>query len=191
MEDPILKSLEISGSPMKTLEISKAKPPALTNADKDDKRSSLTNLIKRKWGGPKAQKISALFADKIPVISYEKNGSEERFEIWSLDSSLVARNDDRGKVADLGTARPVRFVNQNKVYLAYRIDGDRGIAIDLEMDTSLLKITNTAEEAWALIQSAKLARVFTDDITGRSKLMYMAAGGIVTLIGYFILLRFL
>jgi hypothetical protein len=172
-------------------------PLKIENADKDDPRSNPVKLIGKRV--PKMDRVSSFFADKIPLVSFEKNGSELRFETWSLDSSNVARNDDRGKAVDLGGAKPIRVISNNQIYIGFMVDGDRGVGVDLSLDTTALstvtkarvQITNTAEEAWSFIQSAKLARVFTDDITGRSKFMYMAAGGIITLIGYFILLRFL
>jgi len=43
----------------------------------------------------------------------------------------------------------------------------------------LLDITNTAEEAWAFLESSKMARTYTEDITGRSKVMFMGIGFII------------
>jgi uncharacterized membrane protein YwzB len=144
------------------------------------------NLIKGYNPKHRAKSISAFFPEEIPIISYEKNGTERRISFWTLESSNVVRDNSRGKAADLGEAKPVSLVAFGKAMIAFEVDGDRGVGVNVNLDTLLLSLTTTAEEAWSYLQSGKLAKIYTDNLIARQVLMYVVIGVIVgQLVFYF------
>jgi len=141
--------------------------------------SEYRNLIKDYNPTHRAKSTSTFFPEEVPIISYEKNGRERRISFWTLESANVVRDNSRGKVADLGKAQPVSLVVFGKVMIAFEIDGDRGVGIDLKLSDCLLSLTTTAEEAWSYLQSGKLAKIYTDNLIARQILLYVILGVIV------------
>jgi len=143
---------------------------------------SAANLVKNRR--PSKDLIPSV--DLIPVISIEKNASEARFELWSQEGPNVIKNQDRGRVVDLGKARPITIVIQGKTYIGFAIEGDRGVGLNWNLSESLWDLTTTAQEAWAFLDSRKLSAFLTDNLTGRQIALYMILGIIIGQLIFFL-----
>jgi len=138
--------------------------------------TEFSSLIKNYRSQHRTKSNSHFFPEEVPIISYEKNGMERRISFWTLESSNVIRDNERGKAADLGKARPVSLVVFGKAMIAFEIDGDHGVGININMSTLLAELTTTAEEAWSYLESGKLAKIFTDNLTARQTILYIVIG---------------
>jgi hypothetical protein len=192
----IVVALIVIGALWKSGKISKAKVKALFDrktiglTDEQWERMedalkqgdfSILNKIKKEK--PKKEYLPG--HEQIPILSIEKNGGEFRFDMWTSEIPGVVRNNDRGRAADLGQARPKTFVIHGKTYLGFIIEGDRGVG--LELDNNILKLTTTAREAWDFLQSAKLGSWLTDNLTGRQIALYLILGIIIGQMIFFFL----
>jgi uncharacterized membrane protein YwzB len=153
--------------------------------DRLDEVSEFKSLISHYNPKHRAKSTSMFFPEEIPIISYEKNGTERRISFWTLESSNVVRDNSRGKAADLGKAKPISLVVFGKAMIAFEVDGDRGVGVNLQLSDLLLSLTTTAEEAWSYLQSGKLAKIYTDNLLARQVLMYVIIGIIVGQLVFF------
>ncbi len=147
-------------------------PPAATSIS-DHLKHAFPNQVSR------GNKSTLLFPEKLPIIAFEKNGSEIRIDHWVVSSTNVVSDSERNKAADLGLSHPITLVVFGRAYLAYTIDADRGVGINIDLEEKLLRISSTAEEAWAFLESSKLAKWASEDLTGRSKLLMIVMGIII------------
>lgn len=151
--------------------------------------SELIAKIKTRFPNRKSKGLSiprVLPNEKIPVLSYEHNGSMVRFDMWESRATNVITDSERGKACDLGQAQPVAMVINGKPYLGFTIDGDHGVGLRLNLEKTALELTSTAEEAYAYLESAKFSRIFTEDLTGRQRLMFIVIGLIIGQLLFFL-----
>jgi len=167
LKNKIFEILKVS----KRTEVELTPPSATTTSDL--LKHSFPNRVSH------GNKPTILFPEKLPIIAFEKNGSEIRIDHWVVSSTNVISDNERNKAADLGLSRPITLVVFGRAYLAYTIDADRGVGINIDLEEKLLRISTTAEEAWAFLESGKLAKWASEDLTGRSKLLMIVVGIII------------
>ncbi len=124
----------------------------------------------------KPARLPRVMDEKIQVLSIEQNGATIRDEQWDIEGAGALVNRSRGKAADVGRYRPIKYIKDGKIIDAYLIDGDRGIGVKIDMDELVYKITNSAEEAWAYLESAKFAKTFTEDLTNKQRIIMILVG---------------
>lgn len=141
----------------------------------------LIDILKNKFPdrNAKGNKSTTFFPEKVPIVSYERNASEIRIDHWIVSGTNVVRDDNRNKAADIGLAHPVNLCVFGKSFIAYAVDADRGVGVNITLDKALLALTTTAEQAWAFLESGKLAKWASEDLTGRQKLLFLLIGIII------------
>lgn len=124
--------------------------------------------------GGKAYLADVIDGDRGVGVKIELNGGPrdiKRFVRFQDGTELMI---DEGKVKPEDNAALLKAAKEGRIEI---ITVDKGPLTRL-----LLDITNTAEEAWAFLESLKHARTYTEDLTGRSKVMFMAIGFIIAIL---------